>query len=114
VVTVPQTDEDWQRLHNSAVNHATSTNLLLISGLPVASGSTEEPAPAGELGPTAIAKLRNANPQAWSAHALLLHDVAIQALHAIDNHDVDGLSEVGGDIDAACESCHLQFWYPEG
>jgi cytochrome c556 len=34
------------------------------------------------------------------------------ALRAIDAHDIDGISEAGGTIDEACESCHLQFWYP--
>jgi hypothetical protein len=25
---------------------------------------------------------------------------------------VEGLSNAGGDIDEACESCHLTYWYP--
>jgi cytochrome c556 len=37
----------------------------------------------------------------------------MRALAAVDAHDVDKISEVGGAIDEACESCHLQFRYPE-
>jgi len=111
---VPETDEDWLALHNSATNLAAATNLLLIPGLPIAPAGADQQAPAGELGPKAIEQLRHANPEAWSAHALRLHNVAIQALKAIDERNVDALSEAGGEIDAACEGCHLQFWYPEG
>ena len=46
------------------------------------------------------------------AHAQILHAAAMEAVHAIDAHNLDGISEAGGAIDAACESCHLQFWYP--
>jgi cytochrome c556 len=49
---------------------------------------------------------------AFVAHAHVLHEAAMEALRAIDAKSVDGISEAGGTIDAACEGCHLQFWYP--
>lgn len=115
VVTAPQTDEDWTNVRNSAVALAAATNLLLLPQLEIANAAqaAEQPPP-GELVPAEIADLRKSNMPAWTAHALLLHDTALKAIKVIDAHDVAGLSNVGGDIDAACESCHLQFWYPNG
>jgi hypothetical protein len=113
VETVPETDEDWLRVRNGAVTLAAITNALLIKELPIATIIPKEPAP-GELGPEAIGKLRTDNMPAWAAHVTILHDVAMRAIGIIDKHDTAGLSEVGGDLDAACESCHLQFWYPGG
>ena len=113
VVTSPQSDEDWERLHEQAVKLVASTNLLLIPGLPIAAASKSETTPAGELSTTAIGELRDTQNAAWTAHVMLLHDIAMQALSTIVEHDADALSEVGGDLDAACEGCHLQFWYPE-
>jgi hypothetical protein len=33
-------------------------------------------------------------------------------LDAIDAKDSARLFEVGGEIDEACEACHLVYWYP--
>jgi hypothetical protein len=110
---VPQTDEDWARLRWSAVNLATATNLLLVPGTPIAPPDVTD-APEGELNPAQIAALQKDNWQAWVAHAAVLHEAALAAIGVIDNRDIDGITDVGGTLDAACESCHLQFWYPEG
>lgn len=110
---VPQTDEDWAKLRWSAVSLATATNLLMIPGTPVAPPDVTE-APEGELNPAQIAALQKDDWQAWVAHAAVLHEAALEAIKVIDARDIDGITDVGGTIDAACESCHLQFWYPEG
>jgi len=41
-----------------------------------------------------------------------LIDATLIALKAIDARNAEELSNAGGEIDAACESCHLTFWYP--
>ena len=41
-----------------------------------------------------------------------LQDAGAEALKAIEAKDAEGLSNAGGDIDAACESCHVKYWYP--
>jgi cytochrome c556 len=41
-----------------------------------------------------------------------LHSTATQALEAIDRRDSEALLQAGGEIDAACEACHLTYWYP--
>ena len=52
------------------------------------------------------------NRAAFVAHAHVLHEAAMEALRAIDARKLDAISDAGGTIDAACEGCHLQFWYP--
>ena len=113
VLTAPETEEDWQRIRTSAVNLAAATDKLLNENLPVSNAEPVEPPP-GELGPQQITSLRKEKWQEWTAHVYVLHEVAESALKMIDAKDTEGLSEVGGSLDEACESCHLQFWYPEG
>lgn len=36
----------------------------------------------------------------------------LKTLAAIDAKDADRLFQLGGEIDAACEACHVVFWYP--
>ncbi len=110
----PETDEDWAKLRWSAVNLATATNLLMVPGTPVANPHRAAETPEGELNPEQIAVLQKDNWEAWVAHASVLHQTAVEAIKMIDDRNVEGISDVGGAIDAACESCHLQFWYPEG
>jgi hypothetical protein len=113
VLTAPETEADWQRVRNSAELLAAVTDKLLNESLPVSNAEPTEPPP-GELGAAQIASLKKENWQAWTAHVYVLHEVAASALKIIDAKDTEGLSEVGGTLDEACESCHLQFWYPEG
>jgi hypothetical protein len=110
----PETDEDWARLRYSAITMAEAANALLIQGRDVAPPSMPAAEPSDpSLSPDEIEALIAANWPAWVGHAHVLEAAAQQAIEAIDAHDTDRLSEAGGTIDAACESCHLQFWYPE-
>ncbi len=113
VITAPETEEDWQQIRMSAAGLVAVTDKLLNENLPITNAAPVE-TPPGELGPKQIASLRKENWQAWTAHVYVLHEVAESALKMVDAKDTEGLSEVGGALDEACESCHLQFWYPEG
>jgi cytochrome c556 len=42
-----------------------------------------------------------------------LQATAVKARAAAKKHDKDGLLNVGEEIDNACESCHLVYWYPD-
>jgi len=106
----PETDEDWQKLRWSAVTLAESANNLVVPGRAVNHPGAE--AAEGELAPAEIKKLIDADFDAWVAHAHVLYEAAMQAVSAIDAKDINGVSDAGGTIDSACESCHLQFWYP--
>lgn len=108
----PETDEDWTRLRWSAVTLAEASNALLIRGRHVAPAGVVSQNPDVELGPEEIGELIERDWPAWVAYAHVLHDAAMESMRAIDARNADALSEAGGPIDAACEGCHLQFWYP--
>ena len=112
VEKVPQTDEDCAQLRWTAVSLAEAANVLLIPGrhadVPGAKAADDS-----ELSPEQIDALILKERGAWVAHAQVLHEVAMQMVGAIDGRDIEAVSEIGGTLDAACESCHLQFWYPE-
>ena len=110
--TKPETDEDWQRIRWAAVTLSEATNVVSIPGRAVANPDPDEEVSEGDLSPAEIQAMLKTEWPAWIAHAQVLHSAAEAAVAAVDARDVDRLSEVGGDIDAACESCHVQFWYP--
>lgn len=106
----PATDEGWLQARNAAVALAESANVLVIPGRRVA--GPDKVAGEGELSPKEIEELIAKNRGAWVGHAHSLHAVAMQAIEAIDARDAMKLSDVGGTLDAVCEGCHMQFWYP--
>jgi cytochrome c556 len=108
----PVTDEDWANLRSTAVELAEATNLLVVPGRRVAPAGTKSENPDSELEPEQMQALIAKNRPAFVAHAHVLHEAAMEALRAIDARNLDGISDAGGTIDAACEGCHLQFWYP--
>ena len=110
-VTGPKTDEDWQKVRWSAVELAESSNLLMVPGRAV--NLPGAVAGEGELTPAQIAALIDTQRAAWVGYAHVLHEAAMEAVRAIDAKDLEGVSNAGGTIDAACESCHRQFWYPD-
>jgi cytochrome c556 len=109
---VPETDEDWEKLRWTAITLAEATNTLVVPGRHVAPAGTKSENPDAELEPEQIEALLAKDRPAFVAHAHALHEAAMEALRAIDARNIDGVSEAGGTIDAACEGCHLQFWYP--
>jgi len=111
--TVPETDEDWAALRYAAVTMAEATNSILIPGRHAAPADMERDPADTSLTPAQIEERIEQNWATWVGLAHALDAAALEAIRAIDARDVDTLSEVGGTIDAACESCHLQFWYPE-
>ena len=109
---IPKTDEDWEKVRWAAITLAEATNVISIPGRKIAPPGTKSENPDAELTPEQIQKLYDSQFPAFVAHAKVLNATAMQAVKAIDARNVDGLSEAGGAIDEACESCHLQFWYP--
>ena len=110
----PRTKEEWQAVRHHAISLLESTSLLVEPGRRVA-------APGRELEDTHIAGVLNAaqaqqainvNPASFRAYAQALRLGAVEALQAVDKQDAAALVAAGGNIDHACEACHLQFWYP--
>jgi hypothetical protein len=108
----PQTDEDWDRVRSAAITLAEASNALMIRGRNVDVPGTPADDPDDELAPDQIQMLRQKQWGEWVSFASALHATAMQALNSIDERNSDALMESGGPIDEACESCHLQFWYP--
>ena len=69
-----------------------------------------EPAP--ELSPAEIEAKVTANRVLWNYHADELRTVAMSSLTVVKTRNVDGLFQIGSDIDKACENCHIEYWYP--
>jgi hypothetical protein len=109
----PETDEQWAALRAQAITLVESTNSLTVPGRHAAPPGTKSLNPDAELTPEKIDALLAQQRPAWVAHAQVLHAAALQALAAVDARNLDAITEAGGTIDEACESCHLQFWYPE-
>jgi len=110
---MPRTDEDWKVVRRNAIALIEATNLLVIEGRRVANPGDKSENPEIELAPEAIQKLVDADRATWVKNAHGLHDAAMVALKAIDSKSVKGLLDAGEGIDAACENCHKQYWYPD-
>ena len=93
---------------------AETSNLLMIPGRPVAGPNVKTTVKSMEaLDVEAIQKRLAANPAALAAFAQSARTVALQLVDAIDKHDVQKLSDLGGSLDEVCEACHKTFWYPD-
>ena len=68
--------------------------------------------PTGELTHAEIQQRINSTHDAFVQFARNLQDTGIKALAAIDRKDAQGLMDAGGEIDEACEACHVTYWYP--
>jgi hypothetical protein len=106
----PRTDEEWKAVRRAAVTLMESMNLVVMEGRHAAPPGT---APGeGELTPDQIDQKVAANRAALVGFAKGLRASAAKALVAIDKKDAGALLDAGGDIDEACEVCHVTFWYP--
>jgi len=114
VETKPTTDEDWIKVQRGAVILAEATNLLKMPRRIAPSGDTNNSsgANAPELSPEQIQAKVDADRTLWNSHADRLRDEALKVLEIVKRKDADQLFKAGSDIDQACESCHLDYWYP--
>jgi hypothetical protein len=114
--TRPITDEDWLKVERGALLLAESANLLKMPRPMVPPGTEgdvpESGEPAPELAPSQIQAKIDRDRSLWNKHADELRLVALESLTIVKARDFDGLFAAGSDIDRACESCHLEYWYP--
>jgi hypothetical protein len=108
----PKTDADWAAVRQRALLLIEAGNLLTIPGRHIAGANDKSNNPGSELEPSQMEALVAKDRPAFAKKAQGLIAATMTALKAIDAKDVEGLSNAGGDIDEACESCHLVFWYP--
>ena len=109
----PKTDEEWAVVRENALLMIEGSNLIMMSGRHVAAPSLANKAGAGELTAAQIETRLAKDRAAWNKLAREFGVAAGAALKAADAKSPDGVMESGEGIDAACENCHLRFWYPD-
>ena len=64
------------------------------------------------LSPAQIELKVKADPFLWNAKVEALRNVAMEVLEIVKKQDAKALLDAGGDLDEACENCHIEFLYP--
>lgn len=106
----PRTPEEWLAVRRHAITLVEATNLLVMEGRHAAPADTQPGE--GELSPQQIDQRIASDRETFVRFAHGLHATATKALEAIDKQDSEALLQAGGDIDEACEACHVTYWYP--
>jgi hypothetical protein len=110
----PQTDEDWAKVKTGAVTLAEGIYLLKVPRPFAPAGVLNNslgPNPP-ELSPTEIKAKVDNDPVLWIAKIQALRNVSLEVLEIVKKKDANALWQAGGDLDEACEACHLEYWYP--
>jgi hypothetical protein len=114
VETEPKTDEDWEKIRIGAVTMAEGIYLLKIPrpfAPPGDENNSTGPEPE-ELSPAQIKAKLEADPVLWNAKIEALRNVGLEVLDIVKKKNVKELWDAGENLDQACESCHLIYWYP--
>jgi hypothetical protein len=114
VERVPKTDEDWDRIRIGAVTIAEGVYLLKIPRpfTPPGDENNSTGPEATELSPAQIKAKLEADPVLWNAKIEALRNVGLEVLEIVKTRNTQELWDAGFNLDQACESCHLQYWYP--
>ena len=114
VETVPKTAQDWDKIRFGAVTLAEGVYLLKIPRPFAPPGDENNSAgpDATELSPAQIKAKLDADPVLWNAKIEALRNVGLEVIEIVKQKNVKELWEAGDNLDQACESCHLQYWYP--
>jgi hypothetical protein len=110
----PRTDEDWAKVRIGAVVLAEAANLLKIRRPFAPPGDVNDSVGpnAPELAPDVIEAKVDADTARWSTYAENMRTVAIEVLDIVRRKDTIALDNAARKLDRACESCHLEYWYP--
>jgi hypothetical protein len=110
----PRTDDDWQKVRIGAVTLAEGIYLLKVARPFAPPGDVNHSVGpnAPELSPARIEAKVAKDLVLWNAKIEALRNVGLATLEAVKRKDVDALFQAGADLDVACESCHLEYWYP--
>jgi hypothetical protein len=114
VESVPKTDEDWAKLRIGATTMAEGIYLLKVprSFTPPGDENSSTGPDATELSPAQIRAKLEKDPVLWNAKIEALRNVALEVLEIVKKKNTAELWEASYNLDQACESCHLQYWYP--
>lgn len=109
---MPKNDEEWLHVRKHAIHLLEASNLLVVEGRKVGRPGERSENPKIELEPEEMDALIAKDRPTWVARAHALQDAVAVALRAIEAKDPPALTEAGEGIEAACENCHLTYWYP--
>jgi hypothetical protein len=112
VEKAPRTREDWEEARRHAITLMEASNLLQIPGRPVARPGDKAKDPRVEEPPEVIQTLIDSDRANWTRNAQGLYDAGLLMLKAIDAQNAQALQDAGEDLDKACETCHVRYWYP--
>jgi len=114
VETTPKTEKDWDKIRIGAVTLVEGVYLLKIPRpfAPPGDENNSTGPEATELSPAQIKAKLEADPVLWNAKIEALRNVGLEVLEIVKTRKVDELWDAGHNLDQACESCHLQYWYP--
>ncbi len=110
----PKNDVEWEALRRKALLLTESANLLTVKGRNVVNAGqvTSDSDVKGVLDAAGIQKGIDGNFDDFSAKAYEFQDKSIKVLRAIEHKDPEELVTVGGQLERACEGCHIKYWYP--
>jgi len=111
---LPKTDADWDKIRIGAVTLAEGVYLLKVPRpfAPAGDQNNSSGPEATELSPAQIQAKLEADPVLWNAKIEALRNVGLELLEIVNKKKSDELWQAGDDLDQACESCHIQYWYP--
>ena len=111
---VPKTDEDWNKIRFGAVTLAEGAYLLKIPRpfAPEGDQNNSVGPDATELSPAQIKAKLETDPVLWNAKIEALRNVGLEVLEIVKKRKADELWDAGENLDRACESCHIEYWYP--
>ena len=114
VERTPKTDQDWERIRIGAVTLAEGIYLLKVprAFTPPGEENKSTGPDATELSGAQIKAKLEADPVLWNAKIEALRNIALEVLEIVKKKDTAELWEAGDILDQACESCHIQYWYP--
>jgi hypothetical protein len=114
VEVVPKTEEDWARIRIGAVTLAEGVYLLKIPRpfAPAGDENNSKGPDATELSPAQIKAKVDKDLVLWNAKIEALRNVGLEVLEIVKKKDVAELWDAGDNLDRACETCHLEYWYP--
>ena len=107
-------DEDWDRIRIGGVMMAEGAYLLKIPRPftpPGDENNSTGPEPE-ELSPAQIKAKLEADPVLWNAKIEALRNVGLEVLEIVKKKKADELWQASDDLDNACETCHVNYWYP--
>lgn len=110
----PATDADWAKVRSGAVGLAEVAHLLKVPRpfAPPGDSNLSEGPDAPEISPAAILEKLEQDPVLWQAKVEALRNAALATMEIVERRDAQALFDIGEELDAACENCHLEFWYP--